>query len=76
MVKLRQNKTWEFEVEIKETKKKIKSWFYSDTYEDAKDRIENYMNANIISLKEIEDPLKGLQYGKSNREKIKKTEEE
>ncbi len=67
MVKNRLNKAWEWEIEFNETKKKIKSWFYSDTLEDAKKRLEEYMNSKVISLKEIEDPLKNIQYGKSNK---------
>lgn len=60
-------KAWGWEIERKETKKKIESWFYSDTYEDSKERLENYMNSTIITLKEIEDPLKNINYGKSNK---------
>jgi hypothetical protein len=62
----RQNKAWGWEIELKETKKKIKSWFYSDNYDDAKNRLESYMNSTVISLEEIENPLKNLNYGKSN----------
>ena len=55
-MKDRLNKAWEFEIIFNESKNKIKSWFYSDTEEDAINRIENYMNAKIISLKEIPKP--------------------
>lgn len=36
---------------------KLKSWFYSDTQEDATRRIKDYLAAKLISLKEIDDPL-------------------
>lgn len=75
MTKSRQAKAWGWEIELKETKNKIKSWFFSDTYEDAKDRLENYMNSKIISLEEIENPLANVNYGKSNKNKTNKIKE-
>jgi len=73
MVKNRLNKAWEFEIKRKETGLIIKSWFYGDTEEDARDRLENYMNSEIISLKEIVDPLKIIRYDDSVKEKTSKT---
>ena len=50
------NKAWEFEC-ILENGEELKSWFYSDTKQDATNRIKNYMCAKLISIKEINDPL-------------------
>lgn len=63
----RLNKAWEFEIILNESKKQIKSWFYSDTEEDARERIENYMNAKIISLKEIPKPEMYYANNKKNK---------
>jgi len=63
----RLNKAWEFEIILNESKKQIKSWFYSDTEEDARERIENYMNAKIISLKEIPKPEMYYDNNKKNK---------
>ena len=50
------NKAWEFKC-VLESGKEIKSWFYSDTKEDATHRINQWFVAKLISLKEIDDPL-------------------
>jgi hypothetical protein len=50
------NKAWEFEC-VLESGKELKSWFYSDTKQDAVNRIKNFMGAKLISIKEIDDPL-------------------
>lgn len=70
MVKNRLNKAWEFEIILNDSKNQIKSWFYSDTEEEARSRIENYMNAKIISLKEIPKPE--LHYANNKKDKIVK----
>jgi hypothetical protein len=62
------NKAWEFEIILNESKTEIKSWFYSDTEKDARNRIENYMNAKIISLKEIPKPE--LYYADNKKNKV------
>jgi len=50
------NKAWEFEC-VLESGKELKSWFYSNTKEDATHRIKQWFVAKLISLKEIDDPL-------------------
>jgi hypothetical protein len=50
------NKAWEFEC-VLESGKELKSWFYSDTKQDASNRVKNFMGAKLISIKEISDPL-------------------
>ena len=50
------NKAWEFEC-VLESGKELKSWFYSDTKQDASNRVKNFMGAKLISIKEINDPL-------------------
>jgi hypothetical protein len=67
-MKDRLNKAWEFEIIFNDSKNKIKSWFYSDNEEDARNRIENYMNAKIISLKEIPKPE--IYYADNKKNKV------
>ena len=50
------NKAWQFEC-VLESGKELKSWFYSDTKQDASNRVKNFMGAKLISIKEIDDPL-------------------
>ena len=50
------NHAWAFDC-ILDNGKKISSWFYADTEQDATNRIKEYMGAKLISLKEIDDPL-------------------
>jgi len=50
------NKAWEFDC-VLENGKELKSWFYSDTKQDASNRVKNFMGAKLISIKEIDDPL-------------------
>jgi hypothetical protein len=50
------NKAWEFNC-VLESGQELKSWFYSDTKQDASNRIKNFLGAKLISLKEIDDPL-------------------
>ena len=47
---------WQFEC-VLTNGIKLKSWFYSDTEQDATRRIKDYLGAKLISLKEIDDPL-------------------
>ena len=50
------NKAWEFEC-VLENGQELKSWFYSDTKQDASNRVKNFIGAKLISIKEINDPL-------------------
>ena len=50
------NKAWQFHC-VLESGKELKSWFYSDTEQDASNRVKNFLGAKLISLKEIDDPL-------------------
>ena len=50
------NHAWEFEC-VLENGIKLTSWFYSDTEQDASNRIKEYLGARLISIKEINDPL-------------------
>jgi hypothetical protein len=65
------NHTWQFEC-ILESGKRLKSWFYADTEQDATRRITEYMGAKLISLEEIDDPL---ELRKKEQEKLKIREE-
>ena len=70
---------WQFEC-VLEDGKKLKSWFYADTEQDAIKRIKEYMNAKLISIKEIDDPLdikkKQLEQDKIREALAKKKQEE
>lgn len=50
------NKAWEFNCTLQDDNN-LKSWFYADTEQDAKNRITDYMGAKLKSIKEIDDPL-------------------
>ena len=73
------NKAWEFKC-VLESGNEIKSWFYSDTKEDATHRIKQWFVAKLISLKEIDDPLdianKQAEIDKIKEAKDKKKREE
>jgi hypothetical protein len=73
------NKAWEFEC-VLESGKELKSWFYSDTKQDASNRVKNFMGAKLISIKEISDPLdikkKQLEQEKIREALAKKKQEE
>ena len=60
---------WQFEC-VLENGRKLKSWFYSDTEQDATRRIKDYLGAKLISLKEIDDPLE-IAKKQAERDKIK-----
>ncbi len=47
---------WQFEC-VLPNDTKLKSWFYSDSRQDATRRITDYLGAKLISLQEIDDPL-------------------
>jgi hypothetical protein len=73
------NKAWEFEC-VLESGQELKSWFYSDTEQDATNRIKEYMGARLVSIKEINDPLdikkKQLEQDKIRDTLAKKKQEE
>jgi len=60
---------WQFEC-VLENGRKLKSWFYSDTEQDATRRIKDYLGAKLVSLKEIDDPL-DIAKKQAERDKIK-----
>jgi len=60
---------WQFEC-VLESGHKLKSWFYSDSEQDATRRIKDYIGAKLIWLKEIDDPL-DLAKKQAERDKIK-----
>ena len=60
---------WQFEC-VLEDGSKLKSWFYSDTEQDATRRIKDYLGAKLISLKEIDDPLETAKK-QAEKDKIK-----
>jgi len=60
---------WQFEC-VLENGIKLKSWFYSDTEQDATRRIKDFFGAKLISLKEIDDPL-DIDKKQAERDKIK-----
>ena len=60
---------WQFEC-VLENGRKLKSWFYSDSEQDATRRVKDYLAAKLISLKEIDDPL-DLAKKQAERDKIK-----
>ena len=73
------NKAWEFNCTLKNGVE-LKSWFYADTEHDAKNRITNYMEAKLKSIKEIDDPLdiskNQIEKDKIHQTLVKKREKE
>ena len=73
------NKAWEFDCTLQDGNN-LKSWFYADTEQDAKNRIIDYMGAKIKSIKEIDDPLevdkKQIKVDKIKAEFLKNREKE
>lgn len=73
------NKAWEFDCTLQDGNN-LKSWFYSDTEQDAKNRITDYLGAKLKSIKEIDDPLevnkKQIQADKRKDALLKKREKE
>ena len=73
------NHAWQFEC-VLENGKRLKSWFYADTEQDAVKRIKEYMDAKLVSIKEIDDPLeirkKQAESEKIREELAKKKQEE
>ncbi len=59
MTHKRINAAWSFEC-VLPTGVKLKSWFYSDTEEDAVKRITEYMGAKLIKIKQIDNPLQDI----------------
>lgn len=64
------NKVWEFECTL-QNGKELKSWFYSDSKEDATKRITDYLKGNLKSLIEINDPLE-IDKKQKEKEEIRK----
>jgi len=56
MINSHVNHAWQFEC-VMPSGSKLQSWFYADTKDDAVHRIKEYMEAKLISIKEIDDPL-------------------
>jgi len=73
------NHAWQFEC-VLEDGKKLKSWFYADTEQDAIRRIKEYLGAKLVSIREIDDPLnvkkKQLEQEKIRAALAKKKQEE
>jgi hypothetical protein len=63
------NHAWQFDC-VLENGTKLKSWFYSDTEQDASNRIKEYLGARLVSLKEIDDPL-DIKKKQSEQDKIR-----
>ncbi len=59
MTHKRINAAWSFEC-VLPTGVKLKSWFYSDTEEDAVKRITEYLGARLIKIKQIDNPLQDI----------------
>jgi len=78
MINSHVNHAWQFEC-VMPSGNKLQSWFYADTKEDAVQRVKEYMEAKLISIKEIDDPLdtaKKQMESEKAREALKKKQEE
>lgn len=61
---------WSFECELSNGTR-LKSWFYADTEQKARERIENFFEAKLLKIKEIDDPLLEVFKEKSKENTVK-----
>ncbi len=50
------NAAWSFEC-VLPTGVRVKSWFYADTEQKARDRITGFFEAKLLKIKQIDNPL-------------------
>jgi hypothetical protein len=50
------NAAWSFEC-LLSTGVRVKSWFYADTEQKARERITGFFEAKLLKIKQIDNPL-------------------
>jgi len=61
---------WSFEC-VLSTGVTVKSWFYADTEQKARERIAGFFEAKLLKIKEIDNPLLDLYKEKSKENTAK-----
>jgi hypothetical protein len=64
------NAAWSFEC-VLPTGVKVKSWFYADTEQKARERITGFFEAKLLKIQEIDNPLLDLFKEKSKENTAK-----
>jgi hypothetical protein len=64
------NAAWSFEC-VLPTGVKVKSWFYADTEQKARDRITGFFEAKLLKIKEIDNPLLEIYEANKKKKEIK-----
>ena len=61
---------WSFEC-VLSTGVKVKSWFYADTEQKARDRITGFFEAKLLKIKQIDNPLLEIHTANEKKKEIK-----
>lgn len=64
------NVAWSFEC-VLPTGVTVKSWFYADTEQKARERITGFFEAKLLKIQEIDDPLLEVFKEKSKQNTVK-----
>ena len=64
------NAAWSFECELSNGVR-VKSWFYADTEQKARDRITGFFEAKLLKIKQIDNPLLEIHTANEKKKEIK-----
>ena len=64
------NAAWSFEC-VLSTGVKIKSWFYADTEQKARERITGFFEAKLLKIQKIDNPLLEIYEANKKKKEIK-----
>ena len=64
------NTAWSFEC-VLSTGVKVKSWFYADTEQKARERITGFFEAKLLKIKQIDNPLLEIYEANKKKKEIK-----
>jgi len=64
------NAAWSFEC-VLPTGVTVKSWFYADTEQKARERITGFFEAKLLKIKEIDNPLLEIYEANKKKKEIK-----
>ena len=61
---------WSFEC-VLPTGVRVKSWFYADTEQKARERITDFFEAKLLKIKQIDNPLLEIHTANEKKKEIK-----
>jgi len=64
------NAAWSFEC-VLSNGVTVKSWFYADTEQKARDRITGFFEAKLLKIKQIDNPLLEIHTANEKKKEIK-----